>query len=408
VAQIDVAHSVISEHDPGRKPRLKSVVREALLGYLFIIPSLIIVLVFSIFPLFRAFYMSFHDWSIVKGKFVGLMNYQSLLQDPDFGQSIQVTVFYVIATVPLTMLLSLLIAYLLFRPIRARAMFRTLYFLPYVTSVVPAAMVWQWIFNSQSGILNTAAGALSQQFAKVLNVLGSPPWVYVGLALMVAWLIYLLSTIRKRTGAMTWFLAAVASFLLLLGVFFALYPAALQNTAKQLETFFPVRWLQEPRGIFLYLGRKWGFTPPTWLQGPSMALVAVSIVSMWHFIGYDVVIYLAGFFNVPTEVLEAARIDGASEGQTFWKITFPLLSPTTFFLLIISTIGAFRAFTMFFVLTAGGPLRTTMSVTYLVYDKFYTANRWGYASAIAFVLFAIILAMTLLNQRLAARRVFYQ
>jgi ABC-type sugar transport system permease subunit len=85
-----------------------------------------------------------------------------------------------------------------------------------------------------------------------------------------------------------------------------------------------------------------------------------------------------------------------------------LLSPTTFFLLITSTIGAFRAFTMFYVLTNGGPLRTTTSVTFMIYERFYNAGRWGYASAIAFVLFGIILAMTLLNQWLAGRHVVYQ
>jgi ABC-type sugar transport system permease subunit len=111
---------------------------------------------------------------------------------------------------------------------------------------------------------------------------------------------------------------------------------------------------------------------------------------------------------VPPDLYEAARIDGATEGQVFWKITFPLLSPTTFFLLIISTIGAFRSFTMFYVLTDGGPLRTTTSVTFMVYEQFYNASRWGYASAIAIVLFVCILVLTLINQRLAGSRVIYQ
>jgi ABC-type sugar transport system permease subunit len=106
--------------------------------------------------------------------------------------------------------------------------------------------------------------------------------------------------------------------------------------------------------------------------------------------------------------LRRRRIDGANEWQVFWRITFPMLSPTTFFLLIISTIGAFRAFTMFYIMTDGGPLSTTTSVTFLIYDRFYNAARWGYASAIAFVLFGIILAMTLLNNRIAGRRVTYQ
>lgn len=378
------------------------------MGYLFIIPSFAIIVVFGLYPVLRAGYISLHEWSIIKGRFIGLMNYQRLLKDPDFWQALQVTVFYVIATVPLTMMLSLVMAYLLFRPIRFRALFRSLYFLPYVTSMVPAAMVWQWIFNYQAGILNAIAGWASKGVAGFLRVIGQSPGGYVWALLMVAWIAYVSFTAKRRTSLSNGFQIVIAMLLLPVGVVFLWSPGALQNTVKQLETFFPVRWLQEPRGIILYLGKKWGFTPPTWLQGPSMALIAVSIVSMWHFTGYDIVIYLAGLFNVPPELYEAARIDGATEGQVFWKITFPLLSPTTFFLLIISTIGAFRAFTMFYVLTSGGPLKTTTSVTYLVYDKFYSDSKWGYASAIAFILFGIILIMTLLNQRLAGRRVFYQ
>ncbi|MCD6519479.1 MAG: sugar ABC transporter permease [Anaerolineae bacterium] len=397
--------SPISHEAP---PLLKRAWREALLAYLFIIPSFIIIVTFGLYPVFRAGYISLHKWSIVKGPFVGLENYRRLLHDPDFWKALQVTVFYVIASVPLTMMISLFIAYLLFKPIRYRALFRTLYFLPYVTSLVPAAMVWQWIFNYQAGILNYVAGGICRGLAKILQKVGTVPGVYIWILLSIAWLAYLLLSTSRRTPLMTGLLAAIAGVLLVLALAFWQSPTLLERVIHELETFFPVRWLQEPRGIILYLGKRWGFTPPKWLQGPSMALVAVSIVSIWHFAGYDIVIYLAGLFNVPNDLYEAARIDGASEGQIFWKITFPLLSPTTFFLLIISTIGAFRAFTMFYVMTMGGPLKTTTSVTFLIYDRFYNAGRWGYASAIAFVLFGIILTMTLINQRLVGRHVFYQ
>ncbi len=386
----------------------KSAVREALLAYLFLLPSLILIIVFGIFPVFKAGYISLFDWSIVKDRFIGLQNYRTLFNDPEFWQSLNVTVFYVIATVPLTMLVALVLAYLLFQPIRGRAAFRTLYFLPYVTSVVPAAMVWQWIFNYQSGVLNYGANGILQLLARLLRLAGPAPWIYIWLALAGVWLIYLVITTRRRGAFANSILMLIAGLALLVAIVFAWNPGAVDWTINHLETFFPVRWLQEPRGIFVFLGRKLGFTPPSWLKGPSMALIAVSIVSMWHFIGYDMVIYLAGLFNVSPDLYEAARIDGATESRIFWRITFPLLSPTTFFLLIISTIGAFRSFTMFYVLTQGGPLKTTTSVTYMVYDRFYTAARWGYASAIAFVLFGIILAMTLVNQWLVGRRVFYQ
>ena len=398
----------MGSHRRNAPPVLNKSWREAILGYLFIIPSLILIIVFGLYPVVRAAYISFHKWSIVKGRYVGVENYRLLFRDADFWKALQVTVFYVVASVPVTMMISLFVAYLLFKPIRYRATFRTLYFLPYVTSVVPAAMVWQWIFNYQSGILNYVAGGSSNGVGGFLSLVSRGPGLYIWVAIMAVWIIYLLTTTTRRTSLMTWLLGAIAGTLLVIGLVFVLKPAALQRTITQFETFFPVRWLQEPRGIVLYLGKKWGFQPPRWLQGPSMALVAVALVSIWHFAGYDIVIYLAGLFNVPPDLYEAARIDGATEGQIFWKITFPLLSPTTFFLLTISTIGAFRAFTMFYVLTSGGPLNTTTSVTFLIYDRFYNAGRWGYASAIAFVLFGIILTMTLINRWLVGRRVTYQ
>ncbi len=391
-----------------KRGKLLRRVREATLAYLYIIPALVVVIVFGLYPVFKAFYISLHEWSIVKGPYVGLENYRTLFSDPKVGKSFQVTVFYVVATVPLTMLISLVLAYLLFRPMRARSLFRTLFFLPYVTSLVPAAMVWQWIFNSQSGVLNYVAGGSSRAAAVVVDVLGSPPVVYLSIVLAAAWGIYLIRTRRRRSGFGTWLLGIVAGLLCVVFLWWAIRPAANDGFVQLMRGFFPVRWLQEPRGILLYLGKQLGFTPPPWLQGPSMALLAVSLVSMWHFTGYDVVIYMAGLSNVPPDLYEAARIDGATEGHLFTKITLPLISPTTFFLLITSTIGAFRAFTMFYVLTNGGPLRTTTSVTFMIYEQFYNAARWGYASAIAVVLFVVILVMTLLNQRLAGSRVIYQ
>lgn len=391
-----------------RRSRMLKRAREAALAYAYIVPALVIIVVFGLYPVFRAFYISMHRWSIVKGAFVGLENYCTLFSDPNVGKAFAVTVFYVIATVPLTMMISLLLAYLLSRPIRYRSVFRTLYFLPYVTSLVPAAMVWQWIFNYQAGVLNYVATGVSKALAAVLAVAGSSPGIYLWVLLAAGWLAYLLATCKRRTELMTRLWCVVAGLLLAVGLFFLFRPSAQDKLVTVMREFFPVRWLNEPRGIILYLGREFGFTPPQWLHGPSMALLAVSLVSMWHFTGYDVVIYMAGLYNVPPDLYEAARIDGATEGQVFWKITFPLLSPTTFFLLIISTIGAFRSFTMFYVLTDGGPLRTTTSVTFMVYEQFYNASRWGYASAIAIVLFVCILVLTLINQRLAGSRVIYQ
>jgi ABC-type sugar transport system permease subunit len=133
----------------------------------------------------------------------------------------------------------------------------------------------------------------------------------------------------------------------------------------------------------------------------------VAAFSVWVYTGLHVVIYLAGLGGIPRELYEAARIDGANEWQVFRQITFPLLSPTTFFLMTVSTIGALGAFNHIFVMTGGGPLESTRTVMLLVYRTFYEQTRVGYGSAMAFVLTGFILALTLLNFRFIGRRVHY-
>ena len=133
---------------------------------------------------------------------------------------------------------------------------------------------------------------------------------------------------------------------------------------------------------------------PGWLAGPSLALVCVAVMSIWHYIGFNVVIYLAGLGGISRELYEAARMDGANEWQVFRRITLPLLSPTTFFLATVSTIGALQAFNTIYVMTNGGPLDTTRTVLLLVFKTFYQQTRVGYGSAIAFVLTFMILGLT--------------
>ena len=393
---------------PARRGMGKAKRHEALTAFFYILPAIIVLFVFRLYPFANAFYISLHKWSILKEFYVGLQNYVTLFSDKTFSQSFGVTLYYVFFTVPFTMAISLFIAYLLFQKIKLRGLFRTLYFMPYITSLVPAAVAWQYIFNYQVGIMNYALKGIGTFLSRILGVAGREPWVYLWLLLMLAWLAWLLLTAKRRSVGATVVLALLAGGSFALGLFFWLRPAALTVVTAELAGFFPVKWLQEPRGIIQYLGQRWGFTVPSWARGPSMALIAVSIVSIWNFLGYDVVIYLAGLGNVPTELYEAARIDGADEKQVFWKITFPLLSPTTYFLLLISTIGAFRAFTLFFVMTGGGPLRTTTSVAYFIFDRFWNAIRAGYASAAAFVLLAVILVLTFIQQRALGSRVTYQ
>jgi multiple sugar transport system permease protein len=179
---------------------------------------------------------------------------------------------------------------------------------------------------------------------------------------------------------------------------------------NQLLEFFGVdslRWIQEPEGVFTLLGNNLGIDVPSWAAGPSLALVVIILFSIWVYVGYDTVIYLAGLGNISKELTEAAEIDGAGRWQIFRHIIFPLLSPTTYFLSLIAIIGTFKAFSHIWVMRHDLALGTTDTFSVTIFTEFFDKVRYGYASALAFVLFGIILALTYINNRIQGSRVFY-
>ncbi|MGD8456763.1 MAG: sugar ABC transporter permease [Anaerolineales bacterium] len=193
-------------------------------------------------------------------------------------------------------------------------------------------------------------------------------------------------------------------------VFRQMFSNRLQAPVNAILKMFGVeaqQWLREPDGIFHMIADSIGVTLPDWAGGPSMALVVIIIYSIWTFVGYDIVIYLAGLGNIPTEAVEAAEIDGASKWQIFRHITFPLLSPTTYFLSLISIIGTFKAFNHIWVMRLGEALGTTDTFSVVIFSEFFEKYRFGYSSALAFVLFAIILILTYVNNQIQGSRVFY-
>ena len=166
-------------------------------------------------------------------------------------------------------------------------------------------------------------------------------------------------------------------------------------------------WLQESRGVNLIIADALGINLPTWAAGPSLALVVVILHSIWTYVGYDTVIYLAGLGNIPTELNDAAEIDGADKWEVFRYVTFPLLSPTTYFLSLIAIIGTFKAFATLWVFRESLALGTTDTFSVAIFLEFFEKLRYGYASALAFVLFAIILGLTVINNRFQGSKVFY-
>ena len=247
--------------------------------------------------------------------------------DDDLLQGFWITVMYATGTVPVQLTIGLLLAYLLFQPIRFRAFFRMVYFIPYITPFVATSIVFRIIFNAPE----TAPAN------RMLSI--------VGIA--------------------------------------------------------PQRWILERSTIGDLLGL------PDFLAGPALALVVIMIYSTWTYIGYDAVIFLAGLGNIPGELYEAARIDGASGWRIFRHITLPMLSPTIFFLSLVAIIGTFQAFTQIWILRTGAVGNKVNTASVYIFDELQNSNRYGYASSMAFVLFALILLMTLFQNRVLGRRVFY-
>ena len=169
------------------------------------------------------------------------------------------------------------------------------------------------------------------------------------------------------------------------------------------------KWLYAPGpdGFFNLMAGVVGLGPYRWLQDPDMAMLGVIILGVWKSIGYNVVIFYAGLRNIAVEYREAARIDGASAWQEFRRIILPLLAPTTYFVLIVSVISSFQVFSQVYVMTGGGPLNRTLVLVYYLYDRAFASFRIGYAAAIAFVLFAIILVLTLLQRLVLQHRIHY-
>lgn len=171
--------------------------------------------------------------------------------------------------------------------------------------------------------------------------------------------------------------------------------------------FEPLKWLFEPKGVFSILANGIGLDLPAWAAGPSLALAVVILHSIWTYVGYDTVIYLAGLGNISKELIDAASVDGANKWETFWHIIFPLLSPTTYFLSLIAIIGTFKAFGTIWIFRDSLALGTTDTFSVTIFLEFFEKLRYGYASALSFVLFAIILMLTMVNNRIQGSKVFY-
>ncbi len=283
-------------------------------------PTLLVMFVFSYFSLFYCLGVSFLKWNMLGSpRWIGLRNYAQMLANPDFWNSVKVTLVYSLWSVPLCVVLGLAAGLVLKGAVFGRSFFRVMLFLPVIISMVVASLIWKWIFNPSQGLLNYAIFGL-------------------GLA--------------DRGSAPHW-----------------------------------TQWFLDP-------------------QGGSMA--ALLTVGVWKRIGYNGVIFLAGLLNIPAEYYEAATLEGASALRKFTGVTLPLLSPTTFFVVMIQIIAAIKVSVSPLVLTGGGPVNSTETLVLHIYKEAFENFRMGYASALAVFVFLLILAFTVLQQVLGERKVHYQ
>jgi len=255
--------------------------------------------------------------------------------------------------------------------------------------------------------------ALNALTRTAMYSLGTVP-VQLTLGLFLAYLLFSEVSIGKSLFRVIYFMPYIAPSVATSTVFlviFRLDSTSLANRALSVFGIEALKWLKEPSGIFrIFYEQVLGGNPlniPEGLAGPSLALTTVILYNIWVFAGYNAVVFLAGLGAIPSELYEAAEVDGAGRWSRFRNITLPLLSPTTFFLSMLSIIGTFKAFSHIYVLRgqATGKEIDTMSVH--IFQTLYSANDPGYAAALAFSLFGVILILTLVQNRLAREQVFY-
>jgi len=289
--------------------------RRALWAYAFLLVPLLFFLTIRLGPAFSSLYISLHEWNILSPSkpFVGLQNFQTLLRDPKFARAAGNTVRYVVAGVPAQIALGLAVAMLLQRINRFRGLFRALYFMPFVTPIVAAAWVWQWMYSVNFGPLN-----------QILVAVGLPAQPF--------------------------------------------------------------------------------------LRSPTQALYAVGAMVAWQYLGFQIVIFLAGLEAIPRVYYEAAEVDGASGWRLFRHITVPLLNPTLVFSVVYSTIVYLQLFTQVLNMTfgdQGGPLSGTLTMVLYVYQVGFQRFKMGAAAAATAVLFIVILLATLVQMKLLSKPVEY-
>ncbi len=326
--------------------------RQSVAGWLFVTPTLAVLGLFLVIPIVMALWVSFSDWNGRGSPFssrvnlVGAKNYAALLTEPglsraDFMISLRNTFYYVIGVVPLQTVLALTLAVIVNqRFLKGRTFFRTAFYFPSVVSSVAISLVFLFLF--------TGTGAVNQ-FLSLFGIDGP-----------------------------TWF-SDPRGLIHLVGDWLGLWsgtdpPSVLTNT--------------EVMSLSLW----------EWLSGPSVAMSAIMLQVVWTTAGTFMLMFIAGLQDLPTEVEEAAMVDGANRWQRFRNVTLPHLRPTILLVITLGMIGTWQVFDQMYVMTQGGPAKTTLTPAYLSYTAAFNQNQWGEGAAMAFLLFVLIFVLTSLQR----------
>ncbi|PKO16345.1 MAG: sugar ABC transporter permease [Chloroflexi bacterium HGW-Chloroflexi-10] len=292
--------------------RFKKAVGKYFWGYFFILPSLLIIILFKLVPLVIGFAISFSDWNLLSSpEFTGLLNYGRLFTDPTNTKVFGNTFYYAALSVPLNLTISLGLAIALNQKIKGLAFFRTAYYIPVVAASVAVSAIWVWLL-SDFGMINTFLTSIGLQSVNLL-----------------------------------------------------------QNT--------------------------------------KYALTAITLVDVWKNLGFNVIIFLAALQDVPEELRDAARVDGASSSSIFRHITIPMISPAIFFTAVMGVIGSLQAFDLVFNMSMkheGGPARATSTVGFYIWQNAFKYSKMGYAAALSFALMAILLILTIIQWRMRRKWVY--
>lgn len=284
-------------------------------GWMFLAPATLHLFVFALFPILYALYLSLFKWDILKGSkpYVGTANYTDTLTDPAYWSAMWTSTKFALFAVPVGMIAALAIAVLVSQKLRGMAFFRTVFYIPAISSGVALSILWIYVYLPESGLIASTIGMLNTLLAKV--GIGSLP------------------------------------------------------------------------------------TNIDFLNDKSWALWALAFMSVWTGLGPRMVLYVAGILGIPQPLYEAAQLDGASRWQCFRRITVPMLTPTTFFVMVTSTIGAFQLFTPVYMMTKGQPEDTTRVIGYHIYEEAWSKFHVGLASAESFLLLIPLFLIALMQER---------